>query len=102
LGGIKGRGGVFVFLYHPGEIDQNKPFKIYPNPVENNLHIILSNAYTGSVFYRIYNSIGINVLEGFIHPGNNNVDISSLTGGIYVMELQTGEDVFTTRFVCYH
>jgi hypothetical protein len=85
----------------PEVIDENQPFKIYPNPAGNNLKISFSKTYSDPVFYRIYNSIGIDVLEGIIHPGKNNIDISSLTGGIYVIELQTEEDVFKTRFVCY-
>ena len=85
----------------PEVMFENKPFIIYPNPAENNLYISFSRTSADPVFYKIYNTIGINVLEGWIHSENNNIDISSLPGGVFIMEIWTEEDVFKTRFVCY-
>lgn len=80
---------------------ENKPFIMYPNPAENELYFRFSKTYTDPLHYKIYNSTGRNVLEGFIHPGKNSIDISSLPRGIFIMELGNENDVFKTRFVCY-
>jgi hypothetical protein len=81
---------------------ENKPFIMYPNPAEKVLYFRFSKTYTDPLYYKIYNSTGINVLEGLIHSGNNSIDISSLSSGIFVMELWDENDVFKTRFVCNH
>jgi hypothetical protein len=86
----------------PEVIFENKPFIMYPNPAEKELYFRFSKTYTDPFHYKIYNSTGIIVLEGLIHPEKNSIDISSLPSGIFIMELRNENNVFKTRFVCYH
>jgi hypothetical protein len=86
----------------PELLFDNIPFIMYPNPAENELYFRFNKTYTDLLHYRIYNSTGINVLEGLIHPGKSSIDISSLPGGIFVLELWNENGVIKTRFVCYH
>jgi len=84
------------------DLYNDRPFVLYPNPSEKDLYFRFSKTYTDPLHYKIYNSTGINVLEGLIQTGKNSIDISSLPSGIFVMELWNEKDVFKTRFVCYH
>jgi hypothetical protein len=59
-------------------------FSLYPNPTKNNLIINLLNSDTLQKA-TIYNSLGQEVLQST----HTNIDVSSLSKGVYVVEVQT-------------
>ncbi len=75
---------------------EDDSFKIYPNPVQDRgiLHIAYKGATMNS--YRIYNMIGQTVKEGKF---TEQVDVSQLEGGMYLIELIGSSSKINTRFI---
>ncbi|KGO87875.1 hypothetical protein Q764_12015 [Flavobacterium suncheonense GH29-5 = DSM 17707] len=57
--------------------------KVYPNPVKDKLHW---QGETGWTNYEMYSVLGQKVAEGKIEAGQNQINISSLTKGIYMLK----------------
>lgn len=73
--------------------------KLYPNPANGELFIAVpstKNTYVMS----IYNSIGQMVLSRTL-TGSAWHDVSALTGGIYVVTIRNGNQLFTQKLVKY-
>lgn len=78
---------------------------IYPNPVQNNLHLEIISSADTKIILRIYDVLSKLVYENIqtIQPGKNSMDINStsLTNGTYQItatDLITGE-IIATGFV---
>ncbi|PCJ65944.1 MAG: hypothetical protein COA58_07645 [Bacteroidetes bacterium] len=67
---------------------------VYPNPATNNLTVIGSERWNS---YEIYSTLGSKVSEGTLK--NNNLSVSNLIGGTYLIKLQADERVGMARFV---
>jgi hypothetical protein len=61
---------------------------IYPNPATNMLHI---NGLPEEVGYRMYSSVGVLVQQGKLPALQSSIDMSSLSAGWYVVEMQHAE-----------
>ncbi len=72
----------------------NSEMSIYPNPAKHTLNISLIEA-TGKN-YVIYNTIGQVVGKGTY---TENVDVSSLQSGVYILEVNTEANKIMKRFV---
>ncbi|MEW5676025.1 T9SS type A sorting domain-containing protein [Flavobacterium enshiense] len=57
--------------------------KVYPNPVKDNLYW---QGETGWTSYEVYSLLGQKVAQGKIEVGQNQINISPLTKGIYVLK----------------
>ncbi|MBP8066215.1 MAG: T9SS type A sorting domain-containing protein [Flavobacterium sp.] len=57
--------------------------KVYPNPVKDNLYWQGETSWTS---YEVYSVLGKKVAEGKIFSGQNQINISHLTKGIYVLQ----------------
>ena len=68
---------------------------MYPNPVKGNILHVISNE--GMKNYKIYNVMGQLVLQGQIK--NDQINISSLNTGIFVVELNTYKEKITKKFI---
>jgi len=64
--------------------------KIFPNPIESNLTI--SSAFSINLNYEIFNMLGDRVYGGIVSTGEENVDLSFLEKGVYV--LKVGQETF--------
>ena len=75
---------------------KNEKVSVYPNPA--NEYFILSSDQSGQVL--VINASGRVVLTNTIEKGSNNIDVSSLGGGIYFVN-GTFEDgsKFTTKII---
>jgi hypothetical protein len=60
------------------------PISIYPNPADNALHIVISEALLGQT-YRLYNNVGQLVLTDTLRATQTEVGVSSLAAGTYLM-----------------
>jgi PKD repeat protein len=67
---------------------ENKTFKIYPNPVSDaKLFYSIDNQDVKSKFlFKIYNSLGSVVLQGWL-SNSNTIDIDKLQSGIYFINI---------------
>jgi hypothetical protein len=67
---------------------------IYPNPVQDELNIQLpSNVTINSV--TLFNGIGQKVLV----KSNNNFSVSTLSSGVYYVEIETSEGTFHKKII---
>ncbi|PWK19763.1 T9SS type A sorting domain-containing protein [Xanthomarina spongicola] len=70
-------------------VENNLPFiikKIYPNPTSDYLQI---SGLKENIQYEIYNTNGAKVSTGILEP-NSQIDISSLSSGMYNLKLKDG------------
>ena len=70
-------------------------FMMYPNPVVNQLNVRLLGQ-TGTETYRIVNLLGQVVAQGTLLQ---TIDVSKLQSGVYVLEINDGEEVVSDRFI---
>ncbi|MCO6161957.1 M4 family metallopeptidase [Flavobacterium sp. NRK F7] len=77
------------------ETSKGVDFVMYPNPVKGNILHVISNE--GMKDYKIYNVMGQLVLQGQIK--NDQINISSLNTGIFVVELNTYKEKITKKFI---
>jgi len=68
--------------------------RVYPNPTSNNLTVIGTQKWDT---YQVFNILGGIVLEGSL--SNNNLTVSDLTTGTYLVKLYAGENTGVARFV---
>ncbi|HZW63092.1 MAG TPA: T9SS type A sorting domain-containing protein [Flavobacteriaceae bacterium] len=57
---------------------------IYPNPATNSITI---NGLKDVVSYKLYNNVGKVVLSGSLSNFNSNLDVSTLSSGMYILNL---------------
>ena len=92
---INGTNACNNFLTSVNNIENNL-FNIYPNPTQNTIHIT-ANTITPITSYKLYNSIGSLIQNNKLK--NNTIDISSLSTGIYYLQLQTDKTTQTTKII---
>ena len=76
-------------------------FKFYPNPVKDKLVIELGNATTTSEI-NLFNSQGKSCkMQGVVNSSSSTVeiDMSSMSDGLYILRLKVGEDYKTLRVI---
>jgi len=71
------------------EINDNPDIQIYPNPTANNVKIECAENQKANM--QVYDMLGQCVLQKDLLRGTNNIDVSSLPKGLYVIRL-TGVD----------
>lgn len=74
----------------------NNSLSYYPNPVENTLNINLKNINIDNI--SIYDISGKKIIE-ISHIVNNQIDVSPLEKGVYVLSLETTNGLIKQKFV---
>ena len=90
-----GTSGLITDVSTITETSEGIDFAMYPNPVKGNVLHVISN--DGMKDYKIYNVMGQLVLQGQIK--NDQINISSLNSGIFVVELNTYKEKITKKFI---
>lgn len=78
-----------------GRITNEAAFSVYPNPVSDRLYI---SAPSPIRQIRLLNSNGA-LVKNFSPMGNNSLDVSGLSKGIYIAEVVTTEGIVRKKFV---
>lgn len=65
---------------------------VWPNPATNYLHIKADDVASARVFATNGNMV-------LAAQGNNTLDVSSLSAGVYILEARTSEGVYRTKFI---
>jgi hypothetical protein len=83
----------------PPVLPKGEEFAIYPNPASD--YITLSNPVgINAGRYNIKNVLGQIVLDGSLAAGNNDIDVSRLVEGNYIINAyQEGAPVYNAVFV---
>ena len=71
-------------------------FKIYPNPTNGNT---LYFNFTKEVTIRMYNVLGKLIKTNKINSKNNKIDISALPKGIYLLKINSENQVITKKII---
>ncbi len=72
--------------------------KIYPNPVNGNLNIDLPNHGMDAIL-RLYELTGNIVLQVRIENSENSVDVSSISKGIYLVEISDSKTIIKKKLI---
>ncbi len=85
------------------ENDLTNAISVYPNPASGNLNFKWNASGTEYIDVHLYNSIGEEVLRGEKIKVNsvteNRIDISQLTSGIYLLEIENGNSRVTKKII---
>ena len=73
-------------------------FRFYPNPVQTNLYVEIPTQFS-EVELKIYNQLGQKVLQTDLTSESNTIDVSSLSSGIYLLKISTGNHSKTYKFI---
>lgn len=84
------------------DLNFDAAFSVFPNPAKDNVNVKLHNANNASCTVNIYNSIG--QLAQSADLGNdteilNNISISNLAAGMYIMKTTLGDKVSTRKLI---
>lgn len=73
-------------------------FIIYPNP-STNIITIATTGLTGETFASIYNIQGQLLLQQFIHQAREEINISSLAYGVYIIKVNSVDGIAVRKFI---
>jgi len=71
------------------EYENNFIFSIYPNPANESLNINVDLANTKNMTMNIYNSLGALVKTSLIEQHTQQINVSDLSTGFYIVELRS-------------
>ena len=78
------------------EFQENKNVKLFPNPTTDILNISMKTSSL-EITYNIFDIRGQNVLR--LKSYEKQLDVSHLTSGLYIIQVQTNDSVFTGKFL---
>lgn len=91
-----------LIRWYPSEIITNDKnnllFTIYPNPTKNKI-TIKHNFNVRDFKYRLLNMNGVVEIEGFITKSVTSIDLTSLSEGIYIIELFDNNHMITHKII---
>lgn len=70
----------------------NEMFILYPNPVNDKIHIQFSQELKQSCSYRIFNSLGVNIDSGTLQ--GNLISFEGRPSGLYFIQIQVDEFIY--------
>lgn len=80
------------FVYTPtglDEADSDLNMSVYPNPANNKLHVSYETSNNNPVTLNLYNVLGSLVTTMSMSKSTEQIDISNMQGGYYIVELKT-------------
>lgn len=69
---------------------------VYPNPVTGRLTIVAEESI---ISVRVYDILGNLVLESKAAASTYQLDVSGLSNGVYLLQLQKGEQILTGKLI---
>jgi hypothetical protein len=83
-------------------VNTDSPFELYPNPASDKLFVQCDDEKISSVTFSVFNFIGQKVYEtkGAINENASiGIDVNSLKGGEYFLEIRYNGGVEVKKFV---
>jgi hypothetical protein len=81
-----------------GDIQNNSAVELFPNPAMNSITIDLHQLASGPVVIEIYNSVGQSISsEQFNGGGSVEINLTSLSKGIYFAKIQQQDGILLTK-----
>jgi hypothetical protein len=70
------------------------------NPVQNSLHIQINDLQSQTNQLTIFDFTGRRVKTTNVQNGNQNIEVSSLSSGVYILQLITADgEIFNKQFI---
>jgi hypothetical protein len=79
--------------------NEDHDFMIYPNPVTDNRIYIKPGKNQGHAPYSIYDAKGNLILQGKLPSGSDEIDLSGLVAGLYLIKMQYDKEVVCERII---
>jgi len=79
------------------EHDYNGRIDLFPNPATDKIYVICSTIQ--NLKMQVYNTVGQCVLQRELNAQTNEIDISSLTKGIYILKLTSPNGTFEKKLI---
>jgi hypothetical protein len=79
------------------QLEKNPVVNLYPNPVREQMTIDMAQAKYETL--DVYNLMGSKVLSQKINDSNFNLDVSTLSNGMYVIQFTGSNIIYKSRFV---
>ena len=77
-------------------------FNVYPNPARQMIYLVQDDFESSNMEYRIVNTMGTIMQSGKLSPKTpNEINVSSLKPGLYIISVFTEERVSTRKFIKY-
>jgi hypothetical protein len=73
---------------------------VYPNPAQNEIYIKIEK-FKEKQSFKVYNNLGQIVLFGNLDSSMNHVNLSSLTTGMYILEVISKDSKASAKFIKY-
>lgn len=85
-----------LFLTGILETDLVPSISLFPNPVNNELNVLIENSKQNSYSYTIENLLGEHLLSGSIENGASKIDVSLLKASFYFIRIQSINNLLIT------
>ena len=72
---------------------------VYPNPTSNFLNVNIPRTIDGTIDLRLVDVAGNLILTNSVVAGSNQLDVSNLAAGVYMLELNTDKGLFSRRVI---
>lgn len=90
-------GGMIMNIESPAKQSQ---FVAYPIPAKDQLYVDINNSKPNAYAQlQLYNSMGCCVLSQTAYPGHNELDITSLSPGLYIIKLVMGSSQVSQKII---
>lgn len=96
----------FSLLFEPNttglatELEKQRSFYLYPNPVKNQINIATKAAQNGNFNYQIYNQLGQELLTGIFNANATlTISVDELSQGIYFIRIYNSQGSETIKFI---
>ena len=80
-----------------GLLDVNGITSIFPNPANNYINVLVKNDVKST--YQIFDVNGNNVLNGFFNSNINQINVSDLPAGFYIIKMISAQKQSVSPFV---
>lgn len=80
-------------------LTKTENFNINPNPVKDVINISMKTSVFGDLRYEIFNINGQIISKGSLNEGENRINSTDLSKGIYFITLKTNSETQTIKFI---
>jgi hypothetical protein len=88
-----------ITLIKPGPAD----ISVYPNPVKDQLNVVLGDDVNGNVFVSVYDLTGRQVYSAKQEASGNILSVklpeSTVCSGMHLLKVETGKGIYTSKFM---
>ncbi|MFC2114371.1 immunoglobulin-like domain-containing protein [Bacteroidota bacterium] len=84
------------------EVELAELITFYPNPADREITVNIDLPSYANITLNIFNTLGeqvMDVFEGYVRSGSQQLDVSNLSEGIYYLRITAGDTVVNKKFI---